>query len=439
MEGRTLLKGCAVYRGDGRVREGQTVVVQGPLVEAIAPEAEVAALPGDWVIDCGGRLLRAGLVDCHAHLVNGQVTPIAGADALESFVHRFERRLAMAASLSPLEVEALAAHALAQGLRRGVTLHLEHLLAPSLALQSLEAVARAAERLGARLVLSHASTAFLGDAAGLAQVEANAQLARARKGHPLVRGALGISDSFNASDAMLEKAAAEASALGVGAHFHLCEADDDFALTRGSSGLSVVERLERFGLLRAGNVAAFARRLARDEVAALARSGVAVALAPLAGALEGERDETLEWLLAHGAQVGLGSAGLGTLWEQLPLAFASCAREARGRRLLEPDAAVAELLWGAPSELCSRAFEAPSGAVEPGALADLVVCDTVPAVEDEQSQGLHLLLQVASAPAAWTLVHGKVVVREGQLIGADALELAREAAKAQAAIWRRAG
>jgi 5-methylthioadenosine/S-adenosylhomocysteine deaminase len=237
---------------------------------------------------------------------------------------------------------------------------------------------------------------------------------------------------------MLERVVQRTTELGVGVHFHLCEADDDFALTRGSSGLTVVERLDRAGLLKPSNVAAFARRLARDEVQALARSGIAVSLAPLAGAIEGERDETLEWMLAHGAQVALGSAGLGTLWEQLPLAFASCAREARGRRLLEPDAAVAELVWGAPAELCSRAFGAPSGAVEPGALADLAVCDTVPAVEDEQSQGLHLMMQVAAAPVAWTLVNGKVVVREGQLIGADALELAREAARVQAAIWRRA-
>jgi cytosine/adenosine deaminase-related metal-dependent hydrolase len=253
-----------------------------------------------------------------------------------------------------------------------------------------------------------------------------------------VRGALGFSDSFNTSDAMLQKVAQLCADHQLGAHFHLCEADDDFALTRGSSGLTVVERLERFGLLKSSNIAAFARRLARDEVAVLAKSGIAVALSPLAGALEGERDETLEWLLAHGAQEALGSAGLGTLWEQLPLAFASCAREARGRRLLEPDAAVAELFLGAPAELCSRVFGAPSGSVEPGSLADLVVCDTVPAVEDEQSQGLHLLMQVASAPVAWTLVNGRVVVREGQLLGADALELAREAAKAQAAIWRRA-
>jgi 5-methylthioadenosine/S-adenosylhomocysteine deaminase len=185
-------------------------------------------------------------------------------------------------------------------------------------------------------------------------------------------------------------------------------------------------------------VAAFARRLSRDEVQVLARSQVAVALAPLPGALEGERDETLEWMLAMGARVGLGSAGLGTVWEQLPLAFASCAREARGRRLLEPDAVVADLLWGAPAEVCSETFGLPCGAIEVGALADLAVCDTVPAVEDEQSQGLHLLMQVASAPAAWTLVHGRVVVREGQLIGADALELAREAAKVQTALWRRA-
>lgn len=438
MEGRTLLKGGAVFRGDGRVRAGQSVLIEGHLISKVAPEAELVPLPGDWVIECGGRLLRPGLVDCHAHLVNGLTCPISGADALASYVSRFERRLSLASTLSTAEIEALSAQAIANGLRRGVTLFVEHLLAPRDVGGALDAQARVAARLGARLLQSHASTSFLGEGQGLAQVEANARCVVERRSHPLARAALGFSDSFNAQDTLLEAVARHAAATDVGVHFHLCESEDDFSLTRGNWGTSLLERLATFRLLGPGNVAAFARAVGRTEAELLAKSRMTVALSPLSGAFEGERDETLEFLLAAGAQLCLGSAGAGTVWEQVPLAFAACVREARARRLLEPDAALASLMFGAPAEVCSAAFGSPSGVIEPGALADLVVCDTVPAVEDQGGQGLHLAMQVASAPVAWTLVHGRVVVREGQLIGADALELGREAARAQQAIWRRA-
>jgi hypothetical protein len=39
---------------------------------------------------------------------------------------------------------------------------------------------------------------------------------------------------------------------------------------------------------------------------------------------------------------------------------------------------------------------------------------------------------------AWTLVNGRVTVREGQLLGADYVELAQAAADALARVWGRA-
>jgi hypothetical protein len=39
------------------------------------------------------------------------------------------------------------------------------------------------------------------------------------------------------------------------------------------------------------------------------------------------------------------------------------------------------------------------------------------------------LVEAAVAPAAWTVVQGRVVVREGQLLGSDLSELLAEAAK----------
>ena len=55
MEGRLLLKNCAVFRADGRVRTGMALVVQDGLIRRVAPDAEVPVLPGDWEVACRGR------------------------------------------------------------------------------------------------------------------------------------------------------------------------------------------------------------------------------------------------------------------------------------------------------------------------------------------------------------------------------------------------
>jgi 5-methylthioadenosine/S-adenosylhomocysteine deaminase len=77
-------------------------------------------------------------------------------------------------------------------------------------------------------------------------------------------------------------------------------------------------------------------------------------------------------------------------------------------------------------------FGGKFGAVAQGQTADLVLLD---AVEAGSQLGWERL---AIAPVAWTIVGGRVVVREGQLLGADFTALAADAARAVEAIWARA-
>ena len=78
MEGRLLLKGCSIFRSDGRVRGRMAVVIDGGRIAAVSEDEAVPVRPGDWHVSCGGRLLAPGLVDCHTHLVNAQLLPQSG-------------------------------------------------------------------------------------------------------------------------------------------------------------------------------------------------------------------------------------------------------------------------------------------------------------------------------------------------------------------------
>jgi N-acyl-D-aspartate/D-glutamate deacylase len=113
-------------------------------------------------------------------------------------------------------------------------------------------------------------------------------------------------------------------------------------------------------------------------------------------------------------------------------------RISRSGRLPDPDDALEQLLVSGPAELCTRLFNVPSGGVVEGDMADLVVYDDVPTADPETGYSPHLVGQLARSRVAWTIVNGRVTVREGQLLGTDYVELATAASAALASVWSRA-
>lgn len=439
MEGRLLLKNCSLFRADGRVRSGMSVLIEGRLITSVGPDESTPVLPGDWEVKCQGRLVTTGLVDCHTRLVGGALTPWAGDLLLRPFSQRFEQEIRLERTLSVGEVEALTAFSMACSLRRGVSMVVEHLHAPNCVEEALSVQARMAERLGIRLVNSHSSTSMISESPGPAQVEANARYAAGRKNDSLVRSSIGVRASFCADDDLLRLAGHLKEELSIGAHFALAENDDDLAITWSKTNSRIVTRFERFGLLGGASVGAHARAIDRTEAARLAKSRTLVAFTPRAAqTVEGGSALGMEAVLVNQNLVGLGSGGTGSLWEELAASYTGVMAMARAGRMLDPDNLMSSFLVGGPAELCTMVYGAPSGAVEPGSLADLVVYDFVPARETGNFTP-HLLMQLSQMQVGWTIVNGRVAVREGQLLGADFLELARESAAALESIWKRAG
>jgi cytosine/adenosine deaminase-related metal-dependent hydrolase len=371
--------------------------------------------------------------------VGGPLTPWAGDLLLRPFSQRFEQEHRLERTLTAGEVEAITAFSVAQKLRHGVSMVVEHLHAPACVEDAMNAQARVAERLGIRLLNSHASTSVVSESPGPQQVEANARYASSRKADSLARGAIGVRASFCADDDLLRLAGRAKEELAVGAHFGLAENDDDLAITWSRTNSRIVTRFERFGLLGGASVGAHARAIDRAEAARLAKSRTLVAFTPRAAqTVEGGSALGMEAVLVNQNLVGLGSGGTGSLWEELAASYTGVMAMARAGRMLDPDNLMSSFLVGGPAELCTMIYGAPSGSVEPGSLADLVVYDFVPARETGNFTP-HLLMQLSQMPVGWTIVNGRVAVREGQLLGANYLELARESAAALESAWKRAG
>ncbi len=438
MEGRLVLKNCSLFRPDGRGRTGMALVVEDGFIRRIAPDADVPVLPGDWEVACQGRLVAPGLVDCHAHLVNGLLVPPSGELLLRPPHARLAYEQQLASHLTASDVEALSRFAMARALREGVTLAVEHVSCPRDVTGALEAQARVAEQLGLRLVTAHATHSLAGDASAEAQLEANADFVRRRASHPLVRGGLGFLSSWTCGDVLLQRLGRLRESVKAPVLFHLAEGEHDLAATWTQHGRRVVSRLESFGLLGPDTVAAHARAVDDAEAMRLAQSGAFLAVDPVAALAIEPRERSLTTLLARQNLLGLGTSGHGTLWDALGAAVSMVVGAARGARLVDPDGVLAQLLMDGPAELCFRLFGVASGLVEEGRLADLVVYDFLPAVEPDSGLASHLLAQMRRARAVWTIVGGRVTVREGQLLGVDEVAVAREASRVLADVWARA-
>jgi cytosine/adenosine deaminase-related metal-dependent hydrolase len=413
------------------------VLIEAGRISRVARDAELPVLPGDWEVACRGRLVSPGLIDCHTHLVGGQLLPVSGEFLLRSARARFEAQQRIDQQLHPSEVEVLTAFAMAKAMRAGVTMAVEHLHAPADVAGALSAQARVAERLGMRLVNSHATNSLGGDSAAAAQLEANAAHAKAHRSHPLVRSALGFHASFCCSDDLLRRVGRLREELALGAHYHLAESEEDLAITYSRYGRRIVPRFESFGLLGDGAVAAYARVIDRVESDRLAKSRTLVALSPFANFSLEPGGGGFESVISHDNLIGLGTCGTGSLWNELNTAFARVVQVARFGRLLDPDGLLAQLLVAGPAELCSMLYGQPSGTVEEGGIADLVLYDLIPATGEVGGLSPYLLMQLGEAPVAWTMVAGRVVVREGQLLGADYQELSLEAARVLQSLWSR--
>ena len=401
MEGRLLVKDCTLLER-GALQPHRAVVVEGGMVARISADADEPVRPGDWAIEAGGRLLVPGRVDGHARLGH-----VPGA-----------RR-----GLTESESSAVAAAAIALALRAGVTTVLEQVEGEDDGAAALEARLCVARALGVRLVASLAAEGRR----GIATHELNAEAARRTAEDPLVRAGLGFATCLTASDELLRAVAREAEARRAPVHFRLAETSAELAEHFEQHRIRMVERLDRHALLGPTTVAAHARAVDGAEAQRLAETAVLVAWSPLADLLGEQHGFESVWQPRH--RVVLASGGVGDLREQWTAGRVLAHRAARLGRLWASER-VPEVLGDGPAGFLERIFRRPAGRIGPGAMADLVLVDHFPDRDDL----VEVLAASMRAPVAWTVVNGRVVVREGQLLGNELLPLLSEAAAVRRAV-----
>jgi putative selenium metabolism protein SsnA len=399
-----------VSRGNLRVDSGLIVAVG----------ADVAAQPGDEIVDCAGAVLMPGLVNGHTHLYSalaaGMPAPPRPPRNFHEILQLVWWRLDRAHTLESVAVSgqigALAA------LRCGATTLIDHHASPNAIDGSLTALESGIAEVGCRGVLCYEVTDRNRRDEGRQGVMENERYAKAsaQRSDGRFAAMVGAHASFTMEEESLEGCVELARRLGIGMHIHAAEDPVDERITRERFGCGLTERFQRVGLLDLrGSILAHCTHFSDADIASVNEHGdeLSVAHNPSSNMNNGV-GYTPVVKFRKLPQLGTDGIG-GDMW-----------REARVAEFKSHDAALGlafgkslEML-GQSARFASQALGVKLGVLEVGAAADLVLTNYRPAtpLAGENIAG-HFLFAMGPEFVRDVMVGGWWALRKGHLVSCD--------------------
>ncbi|MFQ3535932.1 MAG: putative aminohydrolase SsnA [Aggregatilineales bacterium] len=391
--------------------------------------------------DAGGKLVLPANICAHTHFYGAFARGLAiPNDAPRNFPEILKKlwwNLDRALTLEDVRLSALVS--LVDAVKHGTTLLIDHHASPNAIDGSLSVIAQAAEQAGVRAVLCYEVTDRNGEAQAQAGIAENLRFLREVDDHPSIRGAFGLHASLTLSDETLAACVRALEAFETGFHIHVAEheADEDDSLKR--SGVRVVRRLKRAGILGRRTIAAHAVHVDAWEMELLRQSETWVTHQPRSNMKNGVGAMRFDDMLRGGVKVCLGNDGMGNAmfdeWRAAYLLHKVINRDPRAadaesivRVAVDHNAALAEVFF--PDETF--------GTLSVGAAADLMVVDYHPFTPlTEENLPWHAIFGFESSAITATIAAGNVLMWDRQLLTLDEAAIAAEARTRASEVWAR--
>ncbi|MCT9078397.1 amidohydrolase [Streptomyces fulvoviolaceus] len=398
------------------VRDGAVAVHEGEIV-AVGPAEELCTrFTARESIDAAGCLVLPGLVNTHTHLAMTLLRGRADDVTLQGFLERVLP--AEAELLSPKNVASAVRLAVAESVRAGVTSALDMYWFH-------EAAEQAAREAGWRL---HTGPTFMDVPEPPDALAYEDRLEWARRdleargaAHAGTRPVVFAHSTYTLAPDQLTEIFALAREFEALLHIHAAENATEVATVEVKYGKRPVELLDSLGLLGPDVLLAHAVDLTGPEIAALARTGTAVAHCPVSNLKLGCGIAPVPRMLSAGVTVGLGTDGAvsnNTLDLLGSVRQAALVHKAAG----DPTAVGAEQAVRMATIEGARALGLGEhlGSLEAGKRADLGVLDLGgPHLRPLHDPWSTLAYTAHSADVRDTVVDGRVLMRDRVLTTLD--------------------
>ena len=415
----------------------------GEHIADLGSTAELTAkYPDEEILDAQGKLAMPGLICAHTHFygafARGMAIPGEAPQNFPEILEKLWWRLDKALYWQDIRYSALVC--LADAIRHGTTTLIDHHASPSAIEGSLDIIAEAVEEAGVRACLCYEVTDRDGEELAQAGIEENRRFIEkmASEQTSKLAATFGLHASLTLSDETLEKAVEAANGLGVGFHIHVAEDMADVRDSLKKSGLRVVERLNKFGVLGPQTIAAHCVHVDAYEKEILRDTGTRVVHNPRSNMNNAVGVADVPGMLKMGIDVGLGNDGFSNnMFTEMHTAYLLHKLSKSDPRVMGGDQ-VMQMEFQNNTQIASLFFSNPLGQLSVGALADVVLVDYVPTTPlTEGNFPWHIIFGVDGTGVDTTIVGGRVLMRNKELLSLDEEEICARSRELAEKTWQR--
>jgi len=409
---------------------GGGLYIEDNVIRQVGPSGELPP-DADQVIDADGMVVLPGLVNTHHHLYQSLTRALPSAQDVELF-DWLRTLYTVWAGLTAEAVYVSALTALSELILSGCTTAADHLyLYPNDS--RIDDEIRAARELGIRFHPSRGSMSLGRSKGGLppdSVVEDEADILAdcvrvidqyhdpAR--YSMCRIVIAPCSPFSVTPDLMKASAALAREHGLTLHTHVAETLDEEAFCLQKFGVRPVELMRQLEWVGSDVWWAHCVYLNEDEIALMAGTGTGVAHCPNSNMRLGSGIAPIRDMMAAGVKVGLAVDGSASNDSGHLLAEARQAMLLQRVGLGASAMSAEDALWLGTRGGAAVLGRDDIGYLAPGMAADLIgVRLDQPAFAGAQADPLAALLFCTPPTVDLSVINGRVVVRDGQLLGVD--------------------
>ena len=412
---------------DNTYLEHGAVAIDGEKIVEVGPEEALREkYPDAEYVDARGGVIMPGLVNCHTHIYSGLARglSIKGCDP-HNFLENLEQQWWKIDDNLTLDGTRASAYAtVLDSIRDGVTTIFDHHASFCEIPGSLFAIKDVCEEVGIRSCLCYETSDRRGDEKRDQSIAENAEFARwaaeqQADGNHMVAAMFGGHATFTLSDETMDKMA-EANDGLTGFHIHVCEGMNDVWDSRTKrGGIPPVERLLQHGLLGPKTMLGHCIHLTPAEMDIIKETGTHVVNNPESNMGNAVGCAPVLELFRRGIPCHLGTdAYTHDMLESLKV-FLIIQRH----NAAMPNVGWVEdmtMLFKNNPAMASAYFGEKVGALEPGAVADVIVMD-YPAFTPFSGENIdgHMLFGMMGKNCCTTIINGRVVYKDREFVGID--------------------
>ena len=431
------------WESENRVLNDHAILIEGDRIKDIGTsKALTEQYPEEEKLDAREQYVLPGNICAHTHFYGAYARGMAiPGPAPKDFPEILQKLWwPLDRSLDAESIQYSVLPCLVDAIKHGTTTLIDHHASPNAIDGSLDIIAEEVVQAGLRACLCYEVTDRDGMEKMRAGIRENVRFIDKTRRNPstLVAGTFGLHAALTLSDTSLDECRSAASSE-TGFHIHTAEHESDEYDSLNKTGLRVIDRLHKHAILGPKTITAHGVHFDAREMQILCDTGTWLSHQPRSNMNNGVGVAPIESMMRAGIKVCLGNDGFSNaMWEEWKAAYLLHKVHHRDpRRMNGYD--VQQMAIYNNAALANVFFpDAPIGRLIPGAYADIIFVDYHPNTPlTAGNLPWHIIFGVQQSMVTTTIVAGKVLMKDRQLLTLDEQEIGAKAREIAPRVWER--